>query len=378
MLTCNRSAAALAALLLGAAAPASAVASFSGLGDLTGSDFYSFGYALSGNGTTVVGDSHSANGTEAFRWNGSLTGLGDFTGGIFESSARGTNSDGTTVVGYGDTLTGHIGFTWNTTTTTLVPLAPIQAGGQSQAYAVSGNGLVAVGSSDSLLGVQATSWIGGAPAALGDLTGGAFRSQALAASANGLTIVGDSDSANGTEAFLWNGTMSGLGDLAGGAFDSQAFGVSPNGALVVGRGESASGDEAFVYQSGPGMLGLGDLPGGTFESTAYDVTDGGVVVGSSASTAGPEAFIWVGGTMYSLLDVLVANGLAAQVAGWTLVEARAISDDGFTIAGWGTNPNGDTEAWITTIGFIPEPSTGLLFSLGLGLLAHRRGSRARR
>ena len=157
--------------------------------------------------------------------------------------------------------------------------------------------------------------------------------------------------------------MTGLGDLAGGAFDSQAFGVSPDGTLVVGRGESASGDEAFLWQSGPGMVGLGDLAGGIFESVAYDVTDGGVVVGSSASTAGPEAFIWVGGTMYSLLDVLVANGLAAQVAGWTLSEARAISDDGLTIAGWGFNPDGDTEGWVTTIGFIPEPSTGLLLAL---------------
>ena len=378
MLTCNRSAAALAALCLGAAAPASAVASFTPLGDLAGDDFYSFAYAMSGDGSVVVGESHSANGTEAFRWNGSLTGLGDFTGGIFESSARGTNSDGTTVVGYGDTLTGQIAFTWNTTTTTLVPLVPIQAGGQSQAYAVSGDGLVAAGSSDSLLGVQATSWIGGAPLPLGDLAGGAFRSQALGASANGLVIVGDSDSASGTEAFLWNGTMSGLGDLTGGALDSQAFSVSPNGALIVGRGESASGDKAFLYQSGPGMVGLGDLPGGTFESIAYDVTDAGVVVGSSASTAGPEAFIHAGGTMYSLLDVLVANGLAAQVAGWTLVEARAISDDGLTIAGWGLNPDGDSEAWITTIGFVPEPSTGLLFSLGLALLARRRASRALR
>jgi hypothetical protein len=126
------------------------------------------------------------------------------------------------------------------------------------------------------------------------------------------------------------------------------------------------------------MVGLGDLPGGTFESTAFDVTDGGVVVGTSAGTAGPVAFIWSGGAMYSLIDVLIANGLAAQVASWTLVEARAISDDGLTIAGWGTNPNGDTEAWITTIGFVPEPSTGLLFSLGLLALALRRGSRAPR
>ena len=377
MPTCNRSAVALAVLLF-SAAPASAIASFTALGDLAGDDFYSFAYALSGDGSVAVGESHSANGTEAFRWNGSLSGLGDFTGGIFQSSARGTNSDGTTVVGYGDALTGRLAFSWNTTTTTLTPLAAIQPGGASQAYAISGNGLVAAGSSDSLLGVQATSWVGGAPVPLGDLTGGAFRSQALAVSGNGLAIVGDSDSANGTEAFVWNGTISGIGDLAGGAFDSQAFGVSANGALIVGRGESASGDEAFLYQSGPGMVGLGDLPGGTFESVAYDVTDGGVVVGSSASAAGPEAFVWVGGTMYSLLDVLVANGLAAQVAGWTLVEARAISDDGLTIAGWGTNPDGDDEAWIAKIAFVPEPSTGVLLSLGLVLLARRRAARARR
>jgi uncharacterized membrane protein len=122
------------------------------------------------------------------------------------------------------------------------------------------------------------------------------------------------------------------------------------------------------------MVGLGDLAGGIFESTAYDVTDGGVVVGSSASAVGPEAFIWVGGTMYSLLDVLVANGLATQVAGWTLTEARAISDDGLTIAGFGINSDGDTEGWVTTISFIPEPSTGLLLCVGLALLARRRNA----
>jgi probable HAF family extracellular repeat protein len=125
------------------------------------------------------------------------------------------------------------------------------------------------------------------------------------------------------------------------------------------------------------MVGLGDLAGGIFESVAYGVTDGGVVVGSSASTAGPEAFIWVGGTMYSLLDVLIANGLAAAVSGWTLSEARAISDDGLTIAGWGVNPGGAAEGWITTIAAVPEPSTGLLLALGLALLCPKTAQRRR-
>jgi len=374
MLSRTRSSAALAALLF-AASPVSA-ASFTPLGDLVGGDFYSFAYAMSADGTTVVGESHSANGTEAFRWNGGvMTGLSDLPLGIFESSARGVSGDGSAVAGLGNGASGATGFVWNTTTLTLTPLAPLLPTGTSQAYAISGNGLVAVGSSDSLLGVQATSWVGpAAPVGLGDLAGGAFRSQALAASADGLTIVGDSDSANGSEAFRWTGTMAGLGDLAGGAFDSQALGASPNGALVVGRGESASGEEAFLWTSGPGMVGLGDLPGGTFQSVAYDVTNGGVVVGSSETAVGPEAFVYSVGTMYRLIDVLVANGLGAQVAGWTLVEARAISDDGLTIAGWGIDPDGNTHGWITTVGFIPEPSTGLLVSLGLVLLARRRAS----
>jgi uncharacterized membrane protein len=261
---------------------------------------------------------------------GSPTGLGDHLLGIFESYAQGVSGDGSVVVGFGDAATGGTAFTWNTTTTTLAPLAPLLAGGESHAYGVSGDGLTAVGSSDSASGLQATSWLGtGAPVALGDLTGGAFRSQALAASDDGLTIVGDSDSSNGTEAFIWQVLMTGLGDLAG----------------------------------------------GIFSSTAFDVTDGGVVVGSSSGTTVTEAFIWDSQHgMLSLTDVLVANGLAAQVAGWTLTEARAISDDGLTIAGFGINPDGDTEGWITTISAIPEPSTALLLGMGLALLARRRRS----
>ena len=69
-----------------ASSPAAA-ASFTPLGDLAGDDFESVAYALSGNGAVAVGESHSGNGHEAFRWSGSLTGLGDVPLGIFESSA---------------------------------------------------------------------------------------------------------------------------------------------------------------------------------------------------------------------------------------------------------------------------------------------------
>ena len=63
--------------------------------------------------------------------------------------------------------------------------------------------------------------------------------------------------------------------------------------------------------------------------------------------------------------------LAAQLSGWTLTEARAISDDGLTIAGLGFDPHGNTQGWIATI---PEPATGVLLGLGLAALARRARS----
>jgi hypothetical protein len=54
---------------------------------------------------------------------------------------------------------------------------------------------------------------------------------------------------------------------------------------------------------------------------------------------------------------------------WTLHSANAISGDGLTLAGYGTNPSGLREAWVAritdTIPAIPEPTTGLLTLLGL-------------
>jgi hypothetical protein len=47
-----------------------------------------------------------------------------------------------------------------------------------------------------------------------------------------------------------------------------------------------------------------------------------------------------------------------------------ISSDGQTIVGYGTNPSGNTEAWLATI---PEPNTALLVMTGvLGIAANRR------
>jgi hypothetical protein len=85
---------------------------------------------------------------------------------------------------------------------------------------------------------------------------------------------------------------------------------------------------------------------------------------------GKEAFIWdQSHGMRGLKDVL-ASEYALNLSGWTLTCASDVSDDGLTIVGYGTNPSGNTEAWMATI---PEPTTLLLLALGgLAVLRRRR------
>ena len=73
--------------------------------------------------------------------------------------------------------------------------------------------------------------------------------------------------------------------------------------------------------------------------------------------------------MQPLKQVLIDQGI--DLTGWDLVSARGVSDDGLTIVGFGTNPLGNTEAWIATI---PEPTTGQLLGMGLLALVVGRGS----
>ena len=84
---------------------------------------------------------------------------------------------------------------------------------------------------------------------LGDLTGRGFYSQAFGVSADGSVVIGSSSSAVGGEAFRWTsvGGMVGLGDLPGQDFWSFAFGVTADGSTVVGVSQAASGNEAVLW-----------------------------------------------------------------------------------------------------------------------------------
>jgi probable HAF family extracellular repeat protein len=145
-----------------------------------------------------------------------------------------------------------------------------------------------------------------------------------------------------------------------------AYGVSADGSIVVGSGSSSRGSEAFRWQN-DFMAGLGDLAGGSFDSRAWDVSaDGSIVVGYGNSDDGREAFIWDSEHgMQSLSAVLASLGLEPELENWVLSEATAISADGTTIAGFGINPDGNTEAWIANLTPIPVPGAVWLLASGL-------------
>ena len=138
---------------------------------------------------------------------------------------------------------------------------------------------------------------------LGDLPGGGYFSAAKAISADGLVVVGDSNSelGQGKEVFRWSEStgMVALGDLDGGLFASAAYGVSADGLVVVGFGRSANRQEAFRWTESTGMVGLGDLAGlPVAEVTLASATsaDGSVVVGKSGINGISHAYRWTEST----------------------------------------------------------------------------------
>ncbi len=204
-------------------------------------------------------------------------------------------------------------------------------------------------------GAMAFRWTDGTMSPLGRLDGD-VGSWAGAVSGDGGVVVGYSETLPGQEleAFQWTeqGGMIGLGDLPGGTFNSVATAVSGNGLVVVGTGRSeasGNGPEAFAWTEAGGMVALGDLPGGEYRSSASAVSaDGSVIVGTSRigeGAASSRAFIW--DQLHGMRDLnTVLPALGADLEGWTLRWARGVSADGTVIVGYGNDPEGNTQGWI--------------------------------
>jgi probable HAF family extracellular repeat protein len=350
--------------------------SFMGLGYLPGC-FSSSALSISADGSTVVGFSRFGSNyvdVEAFRWtrDGGMLGLGDFPGGDYGSVAFGTSGEGRFVVGYGISSLGPEAFLWSSDTG-MVGLGYLPGGiNFSVAKAVSADGSVVVGESDAP-GGGAFRWTSAdGIISLGRVPGVITSDIANAVSADGAVIVGNGYTSGSTQAFRWTegGGLVGLGDLPGGSFRSTALDTSSDGSIVVGwsSSELAFFGEAYRWTSSSGMVGLGALPSDTPSSKAYGISgDGSVIVGVSSSVPYQDAFVWDPMNGMRSLRSILTHDLGLDLTGWTLEEARDVSDDGLTIVGWGINPAGITEAWVA---HIPEPTMALPLFLA-ALLARR-------
>ncbi len=144
------------------------------------------------------------------------------------------------------------------------------------------------------------------------------------------------------EAMRWTGSsVQGLGFLEGG-WESRATAVSADGSAIVGwNWRSQDNREAFRWTSLGGMEGLGFLDGGWAYSHARDISgDGSVVVGEASSDDAVVAFIWTAEEGMRRLQDVLEEEYEADLQGWTLTSAEAVSDDGRTITGRGLSASG--------------------------------------
>jgi probable HAF family extracellular repeat protein len=240
-----------------------------------------------------------------------MVGLGDLPpeGFDFPSRAAGVSADGSVVVGAGNycpgggpaPVTGEA-VRW-TQSKAIVGLGDVPGGnGVSRAFGVSADGSVVVGKGNAGASFQiedlgvAYRWTSGeGMVPLGFLSGGSDLSAATAVSAEGSVVVGYSNSASGSEAFRWTAAagMVGLGYLnpVPRWNQSHANAVSADGSVVVG----SSAGTAFLWTAAGGMRSVEavlagdfgvDLTGWTLEEATGVSADGNTLVGWGQNPSG--------------------------------------------------------------------------------------------
>lgn len=273
-------------------------------------------------------------------------GFPDFGGGLTEIQANDVTPDGIILVGTGNNRRGPLAFRADLTDPLLPVVKPLtitdsvyteQTLKWSVAEAVSVDGLIIAGYGGTKTGNRAfvttvldpaTEPITLLSVVLPMIAGGKF-AEAYAMTPDGAIIAGRSDSPKGPQACIWfvdstTGTwvVKGLGGLSKKKLNSVATGIAyrvgstVGDLIVVGKSQSILyPSEAFVWAGNPVVEDDGI---GYFYDLEYILTKTGA---AAVSLMGSE---------------------------WILNEAAGISALGDRIVGWGTNPEGGIEAWLVT------------------------------
>jgi probable HAF family extracellular repeat protein len=216
---------------------------------------------VSADGTTAVGfarHSHPARWTQR----GGVEGLGNLPG-LDYGEALGVSADGSVIVGRCEALSGggHVPVIW-TQRRGMAHLGPLpDAVRSAEARAISADSKVVVGELRHESGTrEAFRWTAESGIVGLGVLPGHKHSVAHAVSGDGSVVVGGSES-SGARAFRWTREtgMTDLGPPTSGRCDSRAFGVSANGSVVVGQWCPGSKLEAFVWDTTRGMRSLSEL-----------------------------------------------------------------------------------------------------------------------
>lgn len=323
---------------------------FHAIGYATGADG-SRTYALSADGRTAVGTSSGFGVGVGFSWT-SLGGRNDFglQAALPPTSANAVSADGLVIAG--SSLPGNFQRALvYSGPGTYQEIAPVGGYPATAANGISGDGSIVVGYLKvPQAGVaEAFRWTAqGGLQRLGLARPGDASSAAAAISRDGTTIVGGSDNGTTGVAFTWTQAtgMVTLPNLGGSAYGT-ARAVNSDGSIVVG--DSGQLRHAVMWRDGQ-VSDLGLPAGSSFYSQADAVNDlGTVVVGSSYDGVSEHASIWTPAFgMEYLSDYLLRNGVQVP-SDWTLLQATAVSADGLTIAGWGSNSSTGGEGFVVTI-----------------------------
>lgn len=355
---------------------ASLQAAFTGLGFLSEEFRYSQAYAISADGSTVVGTSAYVGADDeaylsSFKWTaaGGMVELPRSSATAPASHAYGISDDGSVIVGMEIQAGGSSARAYRYQSGVVDLLPNLVSTNLGMAEGISGDGSIIVGSAPD--GFRWTQVGGTVPLPM--LAGGSS-SSAYAISRDGTTIVGTAQlAAGGLRAFRWTETAGVQSLLIPNAEESAAHAVSADGTTIVGAflDQTNQLDVPFAWTE-LGVVVFSSLSAeeGVL-NRAYAVSADGT---RAAGESGKRAAIWnaLTGEVTDLETFLASHGITG-LEGWELISVLGMSADGLTFTGIGLNPEGDSEAWVAAV---PEPLLAELLLIGCGGLLLRRRRRA--